>query len=67
MDRETIGRIRKAVREGTLPEEFTPKEVNYVLGIHWAGVFLPKHRVGNPRQETEHFIRMGRGRYRLKD
>ncbi len=67
MERETISRIRKAVREGGLPEEFTPKEVNRLLRIRWAGVFLPKHRVGNPRNETELFIRLDRGRYKLKD
>jgi hypothetical protein len=67
MERKTIRRIREAVRKGTLPREFTPKEVNQLLRIHWAGVFLPKHRVGNPGHETEHFVRLSRGRYKLKD
>ncbi len=44
MERETAMRIREAVRRGVLPKEFTPKEVNRLLRIHWAGVFLPKHR-----------------------
>ena len=48
MERETIRNVRLAVRSGKLPEEFTPSQVNRVLGIHWAGTFLPKHRVGNP-------------------
>ncbi len=66
MERETIRRIRAAVRAGRLREPFTPADVNRILGIDWAGVFLPKHRVGNPRGETELFIRVGRGRYRLR-
>ena len=47
MERETIRNVRLAVRSGKLPEEFTPSQVNRVPGIHWAGTFLPKHRVGN--------------------
>jgi hypothetical protein len=45
---------------------FTPAEVNRVLGIDWAGIFLPKHRVGNPGGFTELFVRLDRGLYRLK-
>jgi hypothetical protein len=56
--RETYRQIRDAVIAGLLGEEFTPAEVNRVLGIDWAGVFLPKHRVGNPRRETELFVRI---------
>jgi hypothetical protein len=67
MERDTIRRIREAVRKGRLPRQFTPKQVNAALGIHWAGVFLPKHRVGNPAGNTELFIQIDRGLYRLKE
>lgn len=66
MERDTIRRIREAVRSGALPKQFTPKEINRALRIHWAGTFLPKHRVGNPGGETELFVQMDRGVYRLK-
>lgn len=42
------------------------RDVNKALGIHWAGVFLPKHRVGNPGGQTEHFVQVGRGTYQLR-
>lgn len=67
MERETIRKIRQAVRAGNLPKEFRAPQVNKVLKIHWAGTFLPKHCVGNPGGETELFIRLSRGLYRLKD
>jgi len=67
MERDTIRRIRDAVRKGRLPKHFTPKQVNSALGIHWAGVFLPKHRVGNLGGNTEFFIQIDRGLYRLKE
>jgi hypothetical protein len=66
MERETIRRIRDAVRLGKLGSRFTPTDVNRVLGIHWAGTFLPKHRVGNPGGFTELFVRVDRALYRLK-
>jgi hypothetical protein len=47
MERDTIRRIREAVQSGRLGDTFTPADVNRVLRIHWAGTFLPKHRVGN--------------------
>ncbi len=65
MERKTIRKIRDAVRKGMLPKNFTPKQVNAALGIYWAGVFLPKHRVGNSDRNTELFVRIGRGVYRL--
>ncbi len=67
MERETIGDIRRALRNGTLPKEFTPANVNGALNIHWAGTFLPKHRVGNPGGYTELFVRLARGLYRLNE
>ena len=66
MERDTIRRIREAVRLGRLGRHFTAIEVNMVLKIHWAGTFLPKHRVGNPGGYTELFVRLERGIYRLK-
>lgn len=63
----TIRRIRAAVTHGRLAEPFSAQDVNGVLGIYWAGTFLSKHRVGNPRGETELFVRVSRhpARYRL--
>jgi hypothetical protein len=66
VERETIRRIREAVRTGTLPQVLTPINVNWALSIDWAGTFLPKHRVGNPGGYTELFVQIERGRYRLK-
>lgn len=66
MERTTVRRICEVVREGAIPSEFTPSQVNTALGINWAGTFLPKHRVGNPGGNTELFIQIGRGLYKLK-
>lgn len=66
MEKETARKIREAVHSGTLPPHFTGVQVNKVPGIHWAGNFLPKHRVGNPRNETELFVRVRPGLYRLR-
>ena len=57
---ETIRRIRDAVSHGLLEEPFSPRAVDEVLGIHWAGTFLPKHRIGNPGDYTELFVRVSR-------
>ena len=64
-DRDTIRRIRQGVSTGTIPATFKPRDVNKALNIDWAGVFLPKHRVGNPGGETELFVQVRRGVYRL--
>jgi hypothetical protein len=70
-ERETMRLIREALGSGTLREPFRARDVNRALCITYAGVFLPKHRVGNPGQNgkkyTEHFIRIARGLYRLKN
>jgi len=65
----TIKRIREAVRQGKLQEQFSPKEVNAALGIYSAGNFLPKHRVGNPGGNTELFVQINDrpALYSLKD
>ena len=68
---QTIRRIRVVVRNGTLREPFSPKDVNRAIGITFAGVFLPKHRIGNPgqygRPDTELFEQVSTrpARYRL--
>jgi len=66
-ERETMRSIREALRSGTLQEPFRASDVNRALHITYAGVFLPKHRVGNPGRNTEHFIRIARGLYRIKN
>jgi hypothetical protein len=70
-ERDTMRRIRKALKTGKLAEPFRAKDVNQAIGVTFAGVFLPKHRVGNPGQNgkknTEHFIQVVRGLYRLKN
>jgi hypothetical protein len=66
MARETIRRIREAVRSGKLPTVFGAADVNAALSIHWAESFLAKHRVGNPGSETSLFVQVSRGRYRLR-
>ena len=55
---KTIQRIRNAVRRGKLVEPFSPRDVKETLGIHWAGSFLPKHRMGNPGGYTVLFVRV---------
>jgi len=66
MERTTMRRIREAVESGMLVQPFRASDVNRVLGIDYAGVFLPKHRVGNPGGYTQHFVQIKRGLYRLK-
>ena len=65
-EKETMKHTREAVRTGRLKQPFRAADVNRELGITYAGVFLPKHRVGNPGKNTEHFIQVERGLYRLK-
>ena len=59
-------RIREALKRGTLLQPFRSADVNRGSGIDYAGMFLPKHGVGNPGGFTEHFIQIERGLYRLK-
>ena len=65
-ERTTMRRIREAIEKGTLVQPFRPSDVNRALSIDYAGVFLPKHRVGNPGGFTQHLIQIERGLYRLK-
>jgi hypothetical protein len=62
---ETITAIRAAVRNGNLHMAFRGTDINALLGINWGGNFLAKHCVGNG-YTTEHFVRVERGKYRLK-
>ena len=63
-----IREIRKAVRDGRLAEPFNSANV-LEAGVRCAqstlGTFLPKHRVGNPGGNTELFVRVCKGKYRL--
>jgi hypothetical protein len=63
---DTIRRIREAVESKRLGHQFRADDVNKVLGIDFAGTFLPKHRVGNPGNNTELFVRISLGLYKLK-
>ena len=65
MERETIRKIREAVRTGGLSPQFTPADVDKALHIHWAGTFLSKHRIGNPGKHTGLFVRVKSGIYML--
>ena len=60
--------IRRARREGRLPERFLSNDVRQACP-GWAdttyGVFLPKHRVGNPGGYTAYFKQHEDGRYSL--
>jgi hypothetical protein len=64
-ERNTIRRIRDAVKKGELSQAFRGADVNRVLAIDWGGNFLAKHCVGNG-YTTELFVRVGRGLYRLR-
>ena len=66
MERETMRLIREAIKNGTLVQPFRPADVNRALGIDYAGVFLPKHRVGNPGGFSERFVQIKRSLYCLK-
>jgi hypothetical protein len=61
----TIKLIRAFVQAGRLKQTFRAADVNRLLGIDWAGTFLPKHCEGNG-YTTEHFVRVDKGLYRLK-
>lgn len=54
------------VKDGRLKQPFRPADINNVINIDFADVFLPKHRVGNPGKNTELFVQIDRGLCRLK-
>jgi hypothetical protein len=55
---KTARDIKAAVTRCQLPETFGPADVNRALNITFAGVFLPKHRQGNPGGNSEHFVQV---------
>ena len=60
--------IRRARRSGRLPGRFSPADVRRSCpgwAEHTYGVFLPKHRHGNPGGYTEYFLQHGDGLYSL--
>jgi hypothetical protein len=65
---EFVNDVRLAVSKGRLPERFRPDDVRKACP-GWAhntyGVFLPKHRVGNPLGYTAYFLRHSDGSYSL--
>jgi hypothetical protein len=68
---KTFGhQIYAAVRSGKLTEPFTPDMVRRACpgqADHTYGVFLPKQRIGDPGGNTELFVRLSPGSYRLKN
>ena len=64
-----IGEIRRAVAAGDLVEPFRVRDIINAKSIDsnqsTPNTFLPKHRVGNPGGNTELFIRVAPGLYRL--
>jgi hypothetical protein len=65
-ERDTIRRILEAVASGRIGKTFRAADVNAALKIEFAGVFLSKHRMGNPGGFSELFVQISRGLYRLK-
>lgn len=64
-----INDIRSAVEAGRLEEPFRASDVAAVCpgyARRTYRVFLPKHRIGNPGGETELFVRVAPGLYRLR-
>jgi hypothetical protein len=60
--------IRRARHRGALAARFRPADVRRVCpgwAEHTYGVFLPKHRRGNPGGYTEYFIQHPDGSYSL--
>jgi hypothetical protein len=57
--RKTFRKFWQAVQSKRLTEPFRVGEAKMATGISWAGNFLAKHRVGNPGDETELFVRVG--------
>ncbi|HWG12853.1 MAG TPA: hypothetical protein VG268_06245 [Streptosporangiaceae bacterium] len=60
--------IRRAVASGNLPQRFRPADARRACpgwADHTYGVFLPKHRRGNPGGYTEYFVQNPDGSYSL--
>ena len=63
-ERYWMGKLRKARREGQLPTMFRLADVREIHA-GFPGSFLSKHRIGNPGGDTELFVRVAPGLYRL--
>ena len=62
--------VRRARARGDLPELFKPGDVRRACpgwADHTYGVFLPKHRPGNPAGYSVYFVRHPDGSYSLID
>jgi hypothetical protein len=60
--------IKAARQRGKLPKRFRPGDVRLACpgwADHTYGVFLPKHRRGNPGGYTPYFVRHPDGTYSL--
>lgn len=60
--------VRRAVERGDVPARFRPQDLRRGCpgwANHTYGVFLPKHRRGNPGGYTEYFERNRDGTYTL--
>jgi hypothetical protein len=60
--------IRRAVARGDLARRFRPDDVRQACpgwANHTYGVFLPKHRRGNPGGYTAYFVKNSDGSYSL--
>ena len=65
-----VGDVRSARRAGKLPERFRPDDVRRACpgwAHHTYGVFLPKHRRGNPGGYTAYFVQHSDGSFSLID
>lgn len=65
---KTYTGIVSANKKGILKEPFSPKDVVKAcpnINSNTPGTFLPKHRVGNPSETSELFIRVSQGSYKL--
>ena len=66
--RNLVGKIRHDVEQGVIPKRFRGTDL---MTAHpdWpkstCSNFLPKHRIGNPNGNTEHFIQHEDGSYSL--
>jgi hypothetical protein len=67
--KEMAAEIHAAVRSGKLAQPFNAAMVRAACpgwATHTYFTFLGKRAVGNPGHETEHFVRVARGWYKLK-
>lgn len=67
MASNTVRKIREAVSDGRLQQQFRPCQIARVTDIpkSTGSSFPAKHRVGNPGGYREYFERVAYGCYRL--